>query len=218
MKVRISLLAVALAVAILASACGAGKRQAPWPERAGDMASRIERAVTGESGDAATTATVAANARVLRDMAFASPALYDAAMARRSRLARVQETKAAGLLGENNKGLLAAPSPRPSASPDELDKADMLAGEENASRLAIYRVAAKDLSRRSVSDLTRLREVWAAALRGHARAGEWFQAPRSKVAYDQFLESELGRALVSPPLPGQWGIIRIGAAGAGESR
>lgn len=105
-----------------------------------------------------------------------NPAIRKIIDSRASRLGEINQYKARGVIGENNRGLLdvrdldAVSDLRARAEVQKLVRA------ENSDREQLYKeiAAAKNID---MSQLDKIRETYAETLRNNARPGEWIQLP-----------------------------------------
>lgn len=105
-----------------------------------------------------------------------SPAIRKIIESRASRLASLNAFKTQGAVGENNQGLLEVRSLDALSDLKARAELQRLVRAENADREELYKAiaAAKGVD---ASQISKIRETYAATLRDNAKPGEWIQKP-----------------------------------------
>ena len=96
--------------------------------------------------------------------------------ARALRLPEINGLKAAGVIGENNRGLVEIVDIEPVEDPVARIEVNGLVVAENADREKLYRVLVSN-GKSDESALETIRQNYAELLRGDARPGDWIQLP-----------------------------------------
>jgi uncharacterized protein YdbL (DUF1318 family) len=96
---------------------------------------------------------------------------------RARRLPDIERYKAAGIIGENNRGRLEIL--KPFKDPTKLERLELAVEGENADRERLYAALAAGAGG-GPDELAKVRESYAELLRRNARPGEWIQLPDGK--------------------------------------
>jgi uncharacterized protein YdbL (DUF1318 family) len=105
-----------------------------------------------------------------------SPAIRKIIESRASRVAQINEFKAQGVIGENNRALLEARALDKLTDLKARAQVQQLVKAENADRETLFKeiAVAKNVE---LSQLPKIQETYAATLRDNARPGDWIQMP-----------------------------------------
>jgi uncharacterized protein YdbL (DUF1318 family) len=105
-----------------------------------------------------------------------SPAIRKIIESRASRVSSLGKHKAAGVIGENNRGLVEIRNLEALSDLKERAEAQRLVKAENADRDELFREIAA-IKKVDLSQLDKIRETYAGTIREMARPGEWIQSP-----------------------------------------
>jgi len=137
-----------------------------------------------------------------------SPLVKEIAVQLRKRNGAISALKAQGCMGENNRGYVELRDCDGLADSDKRNEAQKLLADENKDRKALHKEIArlnKDQEGLSVGTVER---VYAAQRLKRGNPGDIFQLPPAGEYFDDFKDSEQGKALGSECLPEAWVSLR----------
>lgn len=136
-----------------------------------------------------------------------SPRVTQIAKKMKQRFPEVATIKAAGAVGETNRGLLQLERPNLIADAEEKNGVQRIIAAENEDRKALYKEIAR-LNSDQRLDVGQVERVYAIQRLGRAKKGEYYQLPAPGADFDKFKASSLGKRLGAACVPGAWVTIK----------
>lgn len=132
-----------------------------------------------------------------------SPRVRQIAESMRQRYPRVQEVKATGAVGENNRGLLELVKPELLTDPEKRNEVQRVIAADNEDRKALYKEIARLNSDQNLS-VSAVERVYAKERLERAKTGEVFQLPPPGEAFEEFKKSSLCAKLGDKCIANAW--------------
>jgi len=121
----------------------------------------------------------------------------------RDRRPIIDDLKAKGYIGEDNRGYVALMDHEDLKDPQKKNEVQRTIHEENTDRKALYKEIA-DLNQDRRASLSQVERVFAKAYRQRAQSGHYIQLPGDSQELAEFKETATGKKLGDAVKPGAW--------------
>lgn len=143
-----------------------------------------------------------------QDLKSDSPKARELAVKLRERRPAIDDLKAKGYIGEDNRGYVALMDHEDLKDPEKKNEVQRTIHQENTDRKALYKEIA-DLNQDKRATLSMVEQVFARVYLKRAQPGHYVQLPTDSKELEEFKNTAHGKALGDAVKPGAW--VRIGA-------